>query len=330
MHKYRLFITAIFLAFLVGCNISSAESNTEKSFFAMDTAVIFKGSSADAEKAAEIFNQLDGLFDRYSTDSEVYAINNREEIDVSEYTSGIIKAASELSEQYGSDVNIFAGELTDCWNITSVNPKVPSDDEIEAALESLQNSSFSLDTMSFSNESGSIDLGSVGKGYALDRVHEELDKDSLYILSASSSVLLNGTKNDGEKFTVSIRNPEASDKILGVIKTDACFLSSSGGYERFFEVDGEKYSHIFDLSTGRPSETDLTSVTVMCDSGIESDFLSTLIYLSGTERLGEYLSNENFKVVAVTENKEIYMSDGIEFELFADSEYKVKELETDE
>ncbi|MCC8135430.1 MAG: FAD:protein FMN transferase, partial [Ruminococcus sp.] len=87
--------------------------------------------------------------------------------------------------------------------------------------------------------------------------------------------------------------------------------------------------HIFDLNTGRPSETDLTSVTIICDSGIKSDFLSTLIYLGGTARLGEYLDDETLKIVAVTENREIYLSGGIDFELNEDSSYTIKEADNE-
>ncbi|MCD7811545.1 MAG: FAD:protein FMN transferase [Ruminococcus sp.] len=316
-------------AFSASCSVGSQSDETvEKTVFAMDTAVSFKGSSQDAEMAEEILYRLDSLFDRYSEESDIYAINNRMSCDISEDTENIIISACELSELYGSDVSIFGGSITDCWNINSENPTVPSDEEIEAALDSFRKASFSLETMSFADENGSIDLGSVAKGYAMDKIYEELDSDSYYIVSANSSILLNGEKPDGEPFIVSLRDPEG-DGTLGTIRTEACFLSTSGGYERYFEADGCRYSHIFDLNTGRPSETDLTSVTVICDSGIKSDFLSTLIYLGGTARLGEYLDDETLKIVAVTENREIYLSGGIDFELNEDSSYTIKEADNE-
>ncbi|MCD7890394.1 MAG: FAD:protein FMN transferase [Ruminococcus sp.] len=315
--------------FSASCSVGSqSDEAVEKTVFAMDTAVSFKGSSQDAEMAEEILYRLDSLFDRYSEESDIYAINNRMSCDISEDTENIIISACELSELYGSDVSIFGGNITDCWNINSENPTVPSDEEIEAALDSFRKASFSLETMSFADENGSIDIGSVAKGYAMDKIYEELDSDSYYIVSANSSILLNGEKPDGEPFIVSLRDPE-SDGTLGTIRTEACFLSTSGGYERYFEADGCRYSHIFDLNTGRPSETDLTSVTVICDSGIKSDFLSTLIYLEGTARLGEYLDDETLKIVAVTENREICLSDGIDFELNEDSSYTIKEADNE-
>lgn len=327
MRNYIAITALIGLAALTSCSSDiDYDDAVGRNFFAMDTAITFKGSAEDAETAENVITELDALFDRYSEKSDIYALNCRMQKEVSPYTAGIISEACSLSSQYGQDVSIFGGAITDCWNIGSESPKVPSETEIAAAVESLKKSSFDLDEMSFADEFGNIDLGSVAKGYALDKVREELGDDAFYIVSASSSVLLNGTKPDGEEFTVSVRDPENPDSSLGIISTEACFVSTSGGYERFFEADGKKYSHIFNLETGQPSETDLTSVTVMCDSGIKSDFLSTLIYVRGTECLEEYLSDEEFLVLAVTDDNEIYLSSGVDFEPAKDCSYEIKEF----
>lgn len=326
MIKFRPSIIAIVLIFLCGCSTSAnkAEFEIEKTFFAMDTSVSYFGNAEAYDSVNQLITDLDGLFDRYSDSSDIYAINNRKKTTLSDYTNEIITLSNNLSKKYGSDVNIFSGEITDCWKINSENPTVPSDDEINKALKNTENTVFSMERMSFESDCGSIDLGSVGKGYALDKAYELLGDENCYIISMNSSILLSGKKSDGSKFTVSVRNPENGSEIIGTIKTDACFLSTSGGYERFFEADGKKYSHIFDVSTARPVNTDLTSVTVMCDSGIESDFLSTLIYIGGSNKLGKYLKNDKIKLLAVTENNEIYMSDGLDFSLAENSDYSIK------
>jgi thiamine biosynthesis lipoprotein len=128
----------------------------------------------------------------------------------------------------------------------------------------------------------------------------------------TSSVLLYGKKPDNSKFNVEIRNPDGNG-IIGTVKTDACFLSTSGGYERFFTVDGENYPHIIDLSTGYPTQSDLTSVTVFCDSGILSDYLSTKILIEGTENIENHLESDLYKVAAFDENGNSYISKGLDF-----------------
>ena len=90
------------------------------------------------------------------------------------------------------------------------------------------------------------------------------------------------------------------------------FVSTSGGYERFFEAGGKRYIHILDLKTGRPSESDLASVTVICDSGIKSDFLSTAIFIGGKEGLTKYLDDSSIQIIAVDNDGEIIYSQSLE------------------
>lgn len=310
---------ALLCVFLGGCS-SFANGNApqiSRTVFVMDTAASVKGAESDVEAAVDTLTSLDRLFDRYNPQSDVYAINARDNSGISQIsdeTAELIRQSVELSETYGDAVSIFAGDITDAWGITSGNAKVPTEREISDALASFNNASFSLDTMRFADENGSLDLGSVAKGFALDKVKEQLG-DEPCVVSMSSSILLHGQKPNGEKFSVAIRDPEDGSRTLGTLYTDECFLSTSGGYERFFEVDGRRYIHIFDLSTGAPCESDLTSVTVICDSGIKSDFLSTLIFIGGTERLGEFMSDKTLKIIAVADDKTVIISEGVELKL---------------
>ena len=324
MRRIKGAVLAIFLflsAFLAGCAGNNTPQTT-RTVFVMDTAASVKGAESDAESAVETLTRLDRLFDRYDEQSDVYAINNRLGKDISEDTSELIRRSVELSEAYGNAVSIFAGDITDAWSIASEHPKIPTESRIAVALASFDNAVFSLDTMSFADENGSLDLGSVAKGFALDKVKEKLGDESC-IVSMSSSILLHGQKVNGEKFSVAIRDPDTAGT-LGTLYTDECFLSTSGGYERFFEVDGRRYIHIFDLETGAPCETDLTSVTVICDSGIKSDFLSTLIFIGGTERLGEFMRDSALKIIAVTDKKTVIVSEGVELKLAENSGYTLE------
>lgn len=317
---------ALLCVFLGGCASFAGFANENapqisRTVFVMDTAASVKGAESDVEAAVDTLTSLDRLFDRYDPQSDAYAINARDNSGISQVsseTAELIRQSVELSETYGGAVSIFAGDITDAWGINSGSAKVPTEREISDALASFNNASFSLDTMSFADENGSLDLGSVAKGFALDKVQEKLNErlgNDPCVVSMSSSILLHGQKPNNEKFSVAIRDPEDGSRTLGTLYTDECFLSTSGGYERFFEVDGRRYIHIFDLSTGAPCESDLTSVTVICGSGIKSDFLSTLIFIGGTERLGEFMSDKTLKIIAVTDEKTVFISEGVELKL---------------
>lgn len=317
---------AICCVALTGC--VSDDPQAQRTVFVMDTAASVKGTASDVELAVDTLTYLSGLFDRYDIKSDIYSINNRLGAAVSDYTAELIGQSVRLSGVYGGNVNIFAGDITDAWNISSDEPTVPSEETLSDALKSFRNASFSLDTMSFADENGSIDVGSVAKGYALDKIAEQLGGECC-IVSMTSSVLLYGKKSNGEKFSVSIRDPADGERSLGTLLTDECFLSTSGGSERFFESGGKRYIHIFDLSSGMPCETDLTSVTVICGRGAEaggilSDFLSTLIFIEGTDSLGKFMEDPRLGIIAVTDTNKVYISENVDFSPAEDCGYKLE------
>lgn len=322
--KIKSLAAALCCIALTGCASSAASApQTERTVFVMDTAASVKGTASDVDAAVDILTRLGELFDRYDPKSDIYSINNRRNAAVSDYTAELIEQSVRLSEEYGGKVSIFAGDITDAWNITAAEPSVPSEEEIAGALESFRSASFSIDTMSFADENGSVDVGSVAKGYALDKIEERLGGEYC-IVSMTSSVLLHGKKPNGEKFAVSVRDPADGAGSLGILRTDECFLSTSGGSERFFEIDGKRYIHIFDLSRGTPCESDLTSVTVVCGSGILSDFLSTLIFIEGRGGLGKYMNDPRLGIVAVTDDNTVYISENVDFSLAEGCGYKLE------
>lgn len=346
MRIKSLAAAAICCIVLTGCaSDASRHPQTQRTVFVMDTAASAKGTKSDVDVAVETLTDLSALFDRYDKNSDIYSINGRLGAPVSDHTKELIEQSVGLSEKYGESVSIFAGDITDAWNISSDEPTVPSEETLSDALKSYQNASFSLDTMSFADENGSIDVGSVAKGYALDKIAEQLG-DECCIVSMTSSLLLHGKKSNGEKFSVSIRDPADGESSLGTLHTDECFLSTSGGCERFFEIDGKRYIHIFDLSSGMPCETDLISVTVIyCGNtdvakptpkrgtdaaqlsvggGILSDFLSTLIFIEGTDSLGKYMEDPQLGIIAVTDQNTVYISENVDFSLAENSGYTLE------
>ena len=95
---------------------------------------------------------------------------------------------------------------------------------------------------------------------------------------------------------------------------DEGFVSTSGDYERYFEKDGRRYHHILDATTGYPAETDIISVTVVCDSGIVSDALSTACFILGEENSLDLLSEYNASAVFVDKDMNISTVGEIDFE----------------
>ncbi|MDR0943516.1 MAG: FAD:protein FMN transferase [Ruminococcus sp.] len=215
-------------------------------------------------------------------------------------TSDITEKTVALNERFGNEIDIRIGALTRLWGISTDNPKIPTETEIAAAL----------------SDKSYLDLGAVAKGYALDKAYEALksadsNTESGYaIISAESSILLYGKKPES-LFKTAIKSPFIPEELVGYIETDAAFISTSGGSERYFEADGKRYSHILDPFTGYPVDTDLASVTVIVptstpDGGIMSDFLSTLIFIRGSDGLKDFDDNDAFSFIAIDKNGNIH------------------------
>ncbi len=311
---FRITAAALAAAMLSSCGMENATA--EKSDFLFDTYAHIRicGSNPNEtlNKLSNVFQQLDASFSPcYNTaalqlpDNEVYG--------------ECLGKISALSDKYGEGINPACGELTALWGISTDSPSVPTENEIAEVLKGIpENDSFTETTM--------LDFGAVAKGYACDTAYELLTttETDYATVSLGSSTLLYGKKPDG-KFRAGVTNPDKAEGYLGIIETASAFISTSGGYERFFEADGKRYSHILDMETGYPAETDLTSVTVIipaetADGGIMSDFLSTLIYIQGTAQLDKWLACEEFEIVAADENGKVYTDcDG--FTLDKDSGY---------
>ena len=284
-------------------------------FFAMDTvcSVTLYGEENTSEYRTLIV-RLNNELDRYNEDSEVYKFNTAGSTALTGSAAELYQKSKELYGQYGV-VDVTCGGLILLWGVTDAKPSVPADDEIKAELAKVGFDKIQQEGSVINSPSGTkLDFGAVAKGYALDKVKEKLSDSTIdcAVVSLGSSTLLYGQKPDGEPFKTGVKDPFSPDKLILTFESGEGFVSTSGGYERYFEADGKRYIHILDLATGRPSESDLASVTVICDSGLKSDFLSTAIFIGGTKGLDKYLSDDSIKVIAIDNNKKIYSSPSLD------------------
>ena len=301
---------------LTACAAPQTPAET-KNVWVMDTActISLHGGSGDA--AAQRLSGLEQMLDNYDPDSDISRLNAAGTLSGIPELAEIAAQTADLQQRFGSRVDLTVGKLTALWGITTDHPHVPSAAELRAVLPTISPAhvSTSGDTVTLA-DGAQLDCGAVAKGYALDQVKALLEQDTGITwgtVSMTSSILCYGEKPDGAPFRLEIRDPDG-DGVLGTASVDACFLSTSGGYERYFTADdGKQYCHILDPVTGMPAETDLTTVTVFCDSGLMSDFLSTSIWMEGTAGIESHLHAADYQIVAQDKDGTLYVSDGLDF-----------------
>ena len=170
-----------------------------------------------------------------------------------------------------------------------------------------------------------LDLGAVGKGVALDEILKTLEAHpevSGAVISVGGSILTYGSKPEGGAWQIAVTDPLDPSESVGVLTLDGghC-VSTSGDYERYVEVDGVRYHHILDPATGYPARSGLTSVTVVCDDGLNADGLSTACFVLGKEKAEELLKKYNADGLFVDDSDHVWMTEGMKerFQLLKDT-----------
>ena len=106
-----------------------------------------------------------------------------------------------------------------------------------------------------------------------------------------------GTKPDGSDYNIGIKDPDNSGEIIESLKANNSSVVTSGTYERYVEYDGIKYHHILDTATGYPVDNGIKSVTILSDSSLEGDALSTVCLILGEEGSKDILTKYNAEAV---------------------------------
>ena len=327
------------VAMTVACARESGAPKNDRSiaeFFAMNTLMRIEVRGKEAESAieagrAEIY-RLERLFSRTAPQSEVSAINNaagKTWTTVSDETYFLIRTAEEIRVRTGGAFDITVAPVMDMWGFTDGLHRIPGDREIKDVLALVGGDRIVLEEdgnrVMLKSAGMSLDLGGIAKGYAGDRVlsilHDYDIESALINLGGNISTI--GRRPSGSAFRIAIMDPEDRSKYLGTLAGADNHIVTSGGYERFFEKDGEVYIHIMDPQTARPAESDLLSVTVVGGKGIECDILSTALFVMGKDRAIEYWSaHRNFGLVLADSTGALYVSEDLE-KAFTPTEGKV-------
>jgi thiamine biosynthesis lipoprotein len=212
----------------------------------------------------------------------------------------LLSLCKELHDETEGAFDITSGPLTRCWGFLKREGRLPSNNEIENAKKLIGSGKLMLDaaasTVQFKQRGVEINLGSIGKGYALDVVSENFkNANEPALLSAgASSFLATGAQR---VWLVGIRQPFSKQKRLASVRLRECAMSTSGSEEQFFESNGRRFGHIIDSRTGWPAEK-VSSVTVVTDSAALSDALATAFFVGGRD-LGERYCEKHQDVLAI-------------------------------
>jgi FAD:protein FMN transferase len=251
--------------------------------------------------ALDLVESLESQLTIFRNTSEISRINQTahlEPITVEPRLFGLLELAAQIYLDTSGAYDITSGPLTKVWGFFRRQGRMPDKAELTDVIQSIGMRHVELNherqTVRFLQPGVEINLGSIGKGYALDRMAELFAAErieNLLLHGGNSSLLARGnSESEGEAsrgWSIGLRHPLRPEQRIGEIRLRDRALGTSGSGAQFFVHDGRSYGHILDPRTGRPAENTL-STTVAAPTAAEADALATAFYVLGSNATIDY------------------------------------------
>ena len=302
---------------LCGCE----KQPVTRSFFAMDTVMQVQvwGPETAADGCVQLVNTLEQKLSVSRPGSQIARLNASGSLAPDADVLGLIRDARALCACSEGALDVTLEPVMELWGFRDGNYAVPEDDALVGALARTGWESIGIQEDLVTLPAGmALDLGAVAKGYTADRLAEQLGEQGVEraLLNLGGNVQLLGSKADGSPWRVAVTDPAAPEQAAGtLLLAGSHAVVTSGGYQRYFEEDGVRYHHILDPRTGRPAASGLASVTVVAESGLTADALSTLLFVKGLEGAVEAWQAGDFgpfEAVFITDDGSIFITPGLE------------------
>lgn len=250
----------------------------------------------------------------YRDDSELSRFNRSSPgswFELSAETAEVISLGLQISELTAGSFDMTVGPLVNLWGFgpDAGGDSIPSDADILAAMQTVGYRNIELRTTHpaaiLKRKDVYIDLSAIAKGYAVDKVAEFLESQGIvnYLVEIGGELKARGRKHNGELWQVAIESPSGAGQVpYRILPLGNISVATSGDYWNYFEVDGIRYSHTIDPTSGRPITHNVASVTVLDASTATADALATAFYVLGMEA-GLAVANEHNLAVLFIEKQ---------------------------
>ncbi|MBE6794438.1 MAG: FAD:protein FMN transferase [Ruminococcaceae bacterium] len=296
MKKFIALVIIITMALVSGCSAKDNPKALTKEIYGLDTIIELTVYNCDQETLSLCGGEihwLEGIFSKTIEGSDISRINENsgDWVEIEDSAYEVLKTAYEVSENTKGAFDITISPAVSIWGFDSNKYTIPEEHDIASALEYIDYKTLEFDDSTESvriGESFSIDLGGIAKGYVADYVADFLREEgvSSAMLNFGGNICLIGSKPDKSLWNIGIKAPFADGYFATVSVADKT-ISTAGGYERYFEENGEIYHHIMDPHTASPAKTDVLSSTVIGENGTVCDALSTAVFVKGSSSVKE-------------------------------------------
>ncbi len=291
-----LLVSALAAIALVAAACAPREPYTKETFVMGTKAwVTIAGlNDADAERAAQAafreMYRIESVMSTWRPSSEISRLNGAaggDPVAVSRELYALIDSSLFYSRATGGAFDVTVRPLVRLWGFQGGQPRLPSDDEIALARSHVGYGAVALDSAASTvalSAGMQIDLAGIAKGYAVDRCVAALAELGIRnaLVNIGGNIYAMGSPPGRDGWTIGVRDPNGGLDMVGTLVLRDEAVATSGNYENFVEIAGERFGHIIDPRTGRPVSRVL-SVTVVAPTGLASDALSTGLFVLGPD-----------------------------------------------
>ena len=262
-------------------------------------------------------HRIDDLMSHYKPESQLSRINQHAAdapVQVDKELFDLIKLSTHYSEITDGAFDITYASVGYLYNYPEHIH--PTEEQIKAALPAVNWRNMKFDdahhSVFFEHKGMRIDLGGIGKGYAVDKGIEILQKRGIEhaVVTAGGDTRIIGDRM-GRDWLVAIRHPDDPNKVVTRIPISNAAMSTSGDYERYFDENGVRYHHIIDPHTGH-SASKVRSATVIGPTATQTDGMSKTAFVLGPEKAMEIINRmPEYDAVFVGPDGKMYWSNGL-------------------
>ena len=265
----------------------------EVSVYSDDEKIASKAIDASLDE----MERMDRIMSNYKDDSELSQVNKnaaKSPVPCSRELLEVLEHSQHYSDLSDGAFDVTVSPVIAAWGFFTGKGRVPSDKELAKLLPAVSYRNIVINKgdnpekpggILFKHPQTKIDLGAIGKGYAVDKALEVISKYAVNnaCINLGGNIYVLGAPVGKNAWKVGVQHPRNKVEILGYLELKDESTATSGDYERFFEIKGKRYSHIVDPRTGMPVK-DTISVTIVAPTGTAVDALSTSVFVMGLEK----------------------------------------------
>jgi len=294
--------------------ITAISESEEKSRLAVEAAI---------EEVIRIENLISS-WDIESQTSEINRMSGVRPVKVDKELYDLIYRSVKISNLTQGAFDISFASIERLWKFDGSMKSPPLEEDIQKSIQYINYNNIVLDEADYSvfltKKGMRIGFGAIGKGYAANKARLIMQDHGIKhgLVNAAGDLTAWGKMGNGEPWKIGISRPDKIEELIAWLSIEDMAVVTSGDYEKYFEYQGKRYSHIIDPRTGYPT-SGIKSVTIICPDAELADGLATAVFVMGKLKGIELIDLlKGIECLIITDNNELVTSKLLDLNLYSE------------